>query len=108
MAHMSMAGWSIRPVCPVCHGFTRVTCFFASFNELFINDDISGLAIAPIGPQNPAIANHGLSHIFAGLEEMPLNFNTLEVERKSQLRQAVLQRNACLLLRSCGSLLNNV
>ena len=31
--HMSMAGWAIRPVNSVCHGFTSVHCFYAGIDK---------------------------------------------------------------------------
>ena len=35
-AHMSTAGWAIRHAVSVCHGFTRVQCFYPGTTEFEI------------------------------------------------------------------------
>ena len=78
-AHTSMAGWSMRLVGAVCHGFTCVIYFYALVNDFENFDCICGSSIAQIRPNNPAIANYGLKNIFAHLEGMSFSWNLPDV-----------------------------
>ena len=111
-----MAGWSIRPVCPVSHVYSRVPCFDpVSTNLKFQHDSdfVPGRSIAPIRPQNAAIARHDLGTIYADPED--INFNSSQPEMVSLLALAkknvslrmvgeqVVEGNVGLILRSCGA-----
>ena len=77
-AHTSMDGWSIRPVGPVCHGSSRVSCFFVGLNEFEILFNIAiAFLVAPSLQFGPRIqpSQSSVSAIFADLYEMLLDNN---------------------------------